>query len=290
MTRCNGWILAALVSGSLILPGTAFAAGGESADYEDEGPSSTLDLNYKLFIGGIPLGRIDVSTRIRNGTYNVSSSLETEGIVNSFWQSRIEATSSGLLQASAFLPSVYDSYYQGPKGKRQQVTLSFGPEGPIGLFADPPYKVSKYPVTDEQKRATIDPLSAVVYVTTGMTADAGNPCGSAAPVFDGRRRYDIVLEFREEERIKMDNGLYEGPAFRCQLIYKQIAGFKPKILKEGQNFPPIYAWIVPFDGKIDATRRYYVPLRIWADTDYGMAVAVVSRFKLDGDRVRDGPG
>ena len=69
------------------------------------------------------------------------------------------------------------------------------------VFADPPYNTKKYPVTDEEKKAGYDPLSAATLFLAGLRASASNPCGTAAPVFDGRRRYNIQNEEAQRQTI-----------------------------------------------------------------------------------------
>jgi len=69
-------------------------AGGEGTD---DSPASTLDLSYDLYVGGISLGKVGMSARFQGEDYKAISTLETKGIVNAFWQSKIEASSSGLL-------------------------------------------------------------------------------------------------------------------------------------------------------------------------------------------------
>ena len=44
-------------------------------------------------------------------------------------------------------------------------------------------------VKPEDTKNTLDPLSAITLIFSGLGAEAGNPCTVTAPVFDGRRRY-----------------------------------------------------------------------------------------------------
>ena len=47
--------------------------------------------------------------------YHAVSTLQTSGVVNAFWQSEIQATSSGKLGAKNFMPGLYDSFYTGQR-------------------------------------------------------------------------------------------------------------------------------------------------------------------------------
>ena len=136
-------------------------------------------------------------------------------------------------------------------------------------------------MTPAQQKGTCDPLSAISYMVTGVGAAADNPCGVTLPVFDGRRRYDVEITRIKDTNVSMDNGLYKGKALLCQMKYKQLAGYKPKVIKEGASFPLINAWVAVFPSAVTG-RNYVVPLRVWADTSYGVIAAVTTSIKIDG--------
>ncbi len=271
------WRMAILVA---LLPGAAFAAGGEAAQ-TTAAPASTLKMAMTLYAGGIKLGSVDLDAAIRGKQYRAVSNLETAGVVNAFWQSRIQATSTGEIGGRDFQPRLYDSFYVGRANHKQEVSLSYDDGGAIRLYANPPYDIARYPVSAAQKKDTFDPLSAIVYVTAGAGADAANPCNVTAPVFDGKRRYNIEIKKEKDTRVEMDNGLYKGTAILCQARYVQVAGFSQKVLDERDSFPVIHAWIVTFPSKIPG-RNYAVPLRVWADTPYGVVAAVTTALNIDG--------
>ena len=259
---------------------SARAAGGAGA----EAPALTgsqLQMAMTLYAGGVTLGKVDLNATIRGDQYHAVSNLQTGGVVNAFWQSQIQATSTGTVAAKEFHPSLYDSFYTGRSDKKQEVSLTYDGSGPVRLYADPPYSTTGYEVTPEQQKATFDPLSAITYLVSGVGAAADNPCAIVLPVFDGRRRYNVEITKIKDTKVAMDNGLYKGNAVLCQLKYHQLAGFKPKVIKEGASFPTINAWIVTFPSAITG-RNYVVPLRVWADTSYGVIAAVATSLKIDG--------
>ncbi len=270
--------LAALTG--LWLAAPARAAGGAGAEQAAQ-PASQLQLALTIYAGGITMGKMDMDATIRGGDYHVVSNFQTSGVVNAFWQSEIQATSSGKLGAKSFQPVLYDSFDINHSGKKQEVSLSFENGNAPRLYADPVYSTNGYEVKPEDAKGSLDPLSAVMYIVTGAGADAANPCGLVAPVFDGRRRYNIEMTKAREVDIKMDNGLYQGKGLQCTIKYKQIAGYKPRMLKANESFPTINAWIATFHSAT-AERDYVVPLRVWADTPYGALAVVANALKVDG--------
>ena len=78
----------------------------------------------------------------------------------------------------------------------------------------------------------------------------------------------------------MDNGLYAGKATLCQIKYRPVAGMKPRVLRSGEDFPLINAWMVDFPAA--GGHVFAVPVRVWADTKYGQLSVVANSIKIDG--------
>ncbi len=265
---------------AMTLSPAAYAAGGEAA--QPSAPASTLDISYELYAGPFALGKVGVHQMFQGSLYKANSTLQTGGIVNLFWRAKIDAQANGTLLNGHLNPALYDSHSVNHQDKVQQVSLTYGPKGPPVLAANPPYKTNKYPVSDEQKKGTLDPVSAVAFMTTGVSAGNKTPCGSIASVFDGARRYDVAVDYLRTANIRTYNGLYDGPAYVCQIHYRQIAGFKQKILSEGSRFPDIFAWVASLPSRSNPAQHYLVPVRIWATTGFGNLTVTVSQLKIDG--------
>src|SRR5215469_15292436 len=259
---------------SLSLATAAQAAGGSGGEAPAQS-GSTLQMAMTLYAGGVTLGKVDLNTTVRGDQYHSVSNLQTGGVVNAFWQSEIQATSTGTVAPKNFHPGLYDSFYTGRSDKKQEVSLTYDTSGPVRLYADPPYPTTGYEVTPAQQKGTLDPLSAITYFISGVATSVENPCGVTLPVFDGRRRYDVELTKVKDTTVSMDNGLYKGKAVLCEAKYKQLAGYKPRVIKEGANFPLISAWITTVPSSVTG-RPYVVPLRVWANTEYGVIAAVAT--------------
>ncbi len=257
----------------------ALAAGGAGAE-QSTGPTSALQLAMTIYAGGITLGKVDMDAKFIGDKYHVVSNLETSGVVNAFWQSEIQATSTGNWSGHTLQPTLYDSFYTGHTDKKQEVSLTYEDGTPVRLYANPTYPLTGHEVKPEEKKSTFDPLSAVIYIASGAGAEANNPCSVLAPVYDGRRRYNIEMTKVQDIVIKMDNGLYKGPGIKCVIKYKQLSGYSARVLKE-QNFPAIYAWVATFPSGIPG-RSFAIPLRVWAESQYGVIAVVATSLKIDG--------
>ena len=263
---------------ALSLP--ALAAGGAGGEGPSQ-PGSRLEVAMTLYAGGITMGQMTLDTTLRSSEYHSVSTLQTSGVINAFWQSEIQATSSGKLGAKNFMPTLYDSFYTGRAGKKQEVSLTYEDGAPPRLYADPVYSTTGFEVKPDDAKNTLDPLSAITFIFSGLAAQAGNVCALTAPVFDGRRRYDIEITKVREVDVRLDSGLYQGKGVQCDARYRQIAGFRPRVLKQNEQFPVIHAWFVTLPSAV-AGRDYSVPVRIWADTKYGVLAMLATSLKVDG--------
>ncbi|HUJ03159.1 MAG TPA: DUF3108 domain-containing protein, partial [Rhizomicrobium sp.] len=169
------------------------------------------------------------------------------------------------------------------------VKVTFG-DGTPQVFADPPYSLTKYPVSDEEKKHALDPMSAATSILAGVTADAQNPCGKLAPVFDGRRRYNIEFTYVKDQKIKLDDGLFDGTAHLCTIKYHQIAGYKPKMIKEGQSWPTIYGLFADVPGANAPNGHYIVALKLWASTEWGTVSVELTKLNVNGTEVGGSKG
>jgi hypothetical protein len=260
---------------AFLIAGTAFAEpAGEIAPVAEP----NVGLAYSIAFWGIPFGQTSYQARFANDGYAASSHFETSGIVSLFWQATIDASASGHVTSASLTPGKYDSFYRRGDTKKERVEVTFDGRGAT-TSADPPYDTTKYPISDAEKRQAADPMSAITLVLAGVHVDQSNPCGTVAPVFDGRRRYNIEFSYLHDEPVNL-GALYHGPAHLCRLHYKQIAGFKPKILKEGAAFPPIYGDFADVSSPGAPDRRYLVPLKLWASVNWGTVSVQITRLDI----------
>jgi hypothetical protein len=262
---------------ALAIGGTALAQPAGMSVQHPPAPG-TVELSYSIAFWNIPFGQTSYHASFQNGGYAASSHFETSGIVSLFWQAIIDAAASGRVDAGSLAPKQYDSYYRRGDSKKERVAVTFD-RGYVITSADPPYDTQKYPVSDAEKRDADDPMSAVTLVLAGVDADRTNPCGTVAPVFDGRRRYNVEFAFVRDEPVNL-GGLFHGTAHLCRLHYRQIAGFKPKILKEGAAFPPIYGDFAEIPAPDAPDRRYLVPLKLWAHVNWGTVSAQITKLEI----------
>ncbi len=244
-------------------------------------PQNTIQLVWTVFLGGINLGTVGIKSSFSGDSYSAVSRLKTAGVVNSFYESVIDASSVGTVAGNAIHPQKYDSSYNGEKSE-QRVSLAYAANG-IQLFSDPPYDVNRFPVSDDQKAGTVDPLSGIVYALAGISVTPQKRCGDTVRVFDGRRRYDVELKYIGTDKVSSSGG-YSGDTIKCEMQYKQVAGFKPN-LNNGNALPIITVWFATFQTKdVGPVKSFIVPVQLLAETPFGAAIAHARKITIDGEQ------
>ena len=243
--------------------------------------TSTLNVSYTIAFWAIPFGHTAYDGKIAANDYSAKMHFETSGVVSLFWKSKIDAVVNGGIGAHSITPSVYDSYSQDRDKPVQRVKVSFGKDGPETL-AEPPYNTSKYPVTDEQKKGAIDPMTAITAILSGVKVEAKNPCGTGVQVFDGRRRYDVTFSYVKDEPVKLTSGVFNGNAHLCEVHYNQIAGYKQKIVKEGKELPKMFVDFADISAAGAPNGHYVVAVKLWSTLSLGTVTATLDALKVDG--------
>lgn len=257
----------------------AAAAGGGADDVRAGDQPTNVQIVWGVFLGGVKLGKISIAATLNGEDYSAVSQLETGGVVNAFWESKILADTRGVIRR-AMTPFAYNSDTLSERSN-QKVNLGYTDGFPAELFADPPYDLARFPVTDAQKRGTLDPLSGIVFAVAGVSVSESDPCGTVIPVFDGRRRYDLELTYVRTTEVSDGDHGYRGPVLECEMEYKQIAGFKPNLDPEKRALPKIYTHLAAVPRVDEPARNVFLPLKIWAETDYGTATAIARHVKVN---------
>jgi Protein of unknown function (DUF3108) len=240
---------------------------------------STLGIGYTIAFWSIPFGHTYYSGEITPTGYSAKMHFETSGIVSIFWKSTIDATVAGRLGEHTIAPIVYDSYSQDRDKPMQRVKVTFEGEVPQ-IYADPPYSTTKYPVSDAQKKDTLDPMSAITAILSGVKVTDRNPCGTGVEVFDGRRRYNVSFTYKMDEHVKLSNGMFDGTAHLCQIHYDEIAGYKQKIVKEGKTLPDMFVDFADVPAPGTPNGRYVVAVKLWASLSFGSVTATMDDLKV----------
>lgn len=250
---------------------------------QPESAGSTLSVGYDIAFWDVGFGHTNYDVTLTANGYSAKAHFETGGVIGVFWKSVIDASVSGSIGTHAIAPLTYDSYSRNRNRPLQRVKLDFDKDDPT-TFADPPYSLTDFPVTEEQKKGAVDPMSAITSILVAG-AGADSPCGNDVKVFDGRRRYDIDFTYLKDEPVKLKDGLFDGTAHLCQIHYHQIAGYNQKLVRQGRPFPDTFVDFVAMPDAGAPGGHYNVPVKVWTNMSLGTMTVTLDALKIDSEAV-----
>jgi hypothetical protein len=235
-----------------------------------------LDARYEATLAGIPVGKGVWTIDIADDQFTAQASGGTSGLLKAFAAGSGTGASQGRVVNGALLASSYLATTTTPKKTEAiRMVLANGNIKEFSIEPEPPVDPDRLPVTEANRHGVYDPMTASLLHVPGtgdlLTPDA---CRIGAPVFDGRMRYDLKLDFKRMETVKAEKG-YRGPVIVCAVYFSPVAGYIPdrpviKYLAAQRNIEITFAPV--------AGTRILVPFRMVIPTPLGVAMLEATEF------------
>lgn len=248
------------LAAALLGPSPSGAADGE-----------TIRLSYDAYLGPFYVVSAEAELRLAGDRYRVVTRARSEGVASMLFSWQSVARSEGVRAGRRLIPMRHavDGEW---RGEPRQIRLSYagayaGPDGaarPIDFQVRPPIDIAERdPVPEALTVGTVDPLSATLSVLLRIAG--GGRCEGQLPVFDGRRRYDMIVRPGAPEFLPaVHSSVFSGSAQRCEFELRRIAGFWKKPSRFGRRVTDPVLWVAsPLDGIPP------VPVRFTAETGFG---------------------
>ena len=257
--------VAALAVVATTIAGTGAAADSKAANGQAANEVAPLGFtaSYAVYTGGLHTIDFELGTTLSAGHFRAHMSAAPSAVLARLIPWALEASSSGRRQAAGFYPQHHRSA-DWWRGEQRWVEIDYRGGAPRALRAEPPVDGDPWRgIPGAALVGALDPVSAVAAIVLS-NAD-GVLCPPRVPVFDGKRRFDIVLEPLPPHHLKARGGSYGGPVQGCRLTFEQVAG---KADDDEFGRRPIIAWFadLPGDGPM-------VPVRLEMRTKYGPTIA-----------------
>ena len=163
-----------------------------------------LEAQYEATLAGIPVGKGAWTVDIGDDQFSAAANGGTSGLLKAFAGGSGTGAAQGRVVNGALVSTNYSaSTTTSKKTESIHMALANGTVKEYGIEPDPPVDPDRIPVTDAQRRGVYDPMSGAMIHVPG-TADPLSPeaCHTGAPIFDGRMRYDLSLDFKRMETVR----------------------------------------------------------------------------------------
>jgi len=234
-------------------------------------------LTYNIYAGGMHALTAQLNMDTTTDNYDVALKAQTKGFIGKLFPWAGDYTTTGLTQDNKLSPTIHKASSKWKK-KLKQTELEYQANGD---FKEKRVKKNGKTTTQSNIKSeltleTVDMLTGIL----SMLQQTGNThsCGGSAPVFDGKRRFNITFKDDGIDTIKKSKySTFSGPALRCIIDVKPVAGFKKKDQKRGwmaiQNHTnkrkkPPTIWLAQLEENGPV-----VPVRMEIRSDYGAVIA-----------------
>lgn len=231
-----------------------------------------LTLTYDLYSAGYPVLILEFQLTETEDSYRVAGLIHSTGIADFFMRYVLRTESVGTNGAEGLHPNLYTSDSHS-RVRQRSARLQFRADGSILTSLAPPEDPSHTSPTEQQIRGSFDPLAGIL--RAGHIVARLGHCTALIPIFDGRRRYDLVFSDEGIEHISPSNDYaYAGDARRCGIDMIKIAGFSTDPDSYGEKVDRALLWLatphpgapplpvrIEFTGALGPTKVWLVAVR-----------------------------
>jgi hypothetical protein len=238
-----------------------------------------LNAHFRISMTGVSIGQMSWIVDINAGTYTTSTNGRSSGALSMLMNGEGRVAARGIIDTDRLRPTFFSSNgTEDGETAGLQMTFEYGNVKTLRLDAPQKKKDERIPVSDADRRGVSDPLSAMLLIAPPGDQNAMEPahCDHVLPVFDGQRRYDLVLSYKRSDMIKLDSG-YAGPVLVCAVTLKPIAGYRADsmVVKYVAGRRDMEIWFAPITGT-----DVIAPARLVMPTLIGTLEIAADRFEV----------
>ena len=248
-----------------------------------EAPSA-LELEYEAYLGGMHAVSFKARVGMGEADYRAQVRLRSDGLLAKLVDFSLDAEAAGLAGSGGLRPQQFQVASQWRESTGRLVEISYAEDGAPALRVEPPAEEDDREEVPEALRwDTLDPISATLELVRQL-ARSGR-CEGEVAVFDGRRRYNVIIHHLGETILEAsDVAPYGGPAVRCGVSFERIAGFWRNARRQDSDEAMVEVFMAPMTASTPP-----VPVRIHAKNAFGALRIhlVAARPAAPGLRVQD---
>lgn len=214
--------------GLFVLPvGWALAAAPQAQDIgKPEVPPPAIHMarfDYQLYTAGLHPIDFSVDVALDPEHYAIAVQGHTQGVVDFFVRWISHTVTLGRLVEGHAVPVTSRSLNRF-HGTPRRISMDYRDGVPVTKVDPPLQQDDRDPVTPDEIPGTLDSTSAALDLV--LRVAQGESCEARERVFDGRRRFDMVVSDRGVARLAANQySPFGGEARVCDFTIQRIAGF-----------------------------------------------------------------
>ncbi len=257
----------AALAAVLVISAPPAAASARDAD---------VGLYYKVYVGGFHVGDLNFDIGLRPRKFDVEANIKSTGMIGRMFPWSMKAYSNGAFAGDGRVSPIAAGQSNNWRGKERYIDLSFEKGvARVKRIRPTPDADDRDRVPENLRAGALDLTSAIMTIIARMDSQA--ECAAQVPVFDGRRRFDLVVEPDGVDSLKPNRySPFGGATTNCIVWLDKKAGFKRRD-SSGWNDSDRKArvWLGRAFG--DAPP---VPIRLTFDTPFGALIAHLNKATM----------
>lgn len=243
-------------------------------------------ISYDVYAGGMHALKANYTTQKTADSYELNVSASTNGFIGKLFPWSATYESEGNIEKGTFTPHHYTSTSAWKKDEKiKKITFTDGDVNKVSVTEHgKTTSVHSKKIKSDLTSDALDLLTATVLSFEQLPNDL-TTCKSETIAFDGKRKFKIILSDGKTETLnKSRYSAFYGPALKCKITVKPLAGFSKKDQKRGwmaiQNHteehgkpPSIWLSRLEENGPL-------IPVRMQIASSYGAVIAHLTGFQV----------
>ena len=236
-----------------------------------------MTASYQIYFGGLNVLKAEALWEQGATGYRLAAAAETQGFVGWLnpWKGSTE--SRGQIAGGKVIPAHHRNWGTSDDSEsdgERLVALSYDADGRLTdtLVVPEQEWEGRHPLPADAGKGTLDPLSVIAGLAELL--QAGDRCEGRFAVFDGRKRYNLIVSDAGEKELRPTSySIYAGPARGCRLDYEMLGGHKIERSKYVETARERIVWVARLsDG------APLIPVRLEIETAYGTVMGHLTGF------------
>lgn len=205
--------------------------------------------DFNVGIGPFDASRTRFSYTLEPQTFEINSSVKTFGVFDTLYPFKADYKTAGKISPGGLLPLNYRYKSQTRFNKRSK-ELVYDDAGML-LYrkSSKNGRSKKISIPADDKNTGTTDLQTV-FAKLARQYQKVRFCDSRMPVFDGKRRFDVIFKDEGSEILpQTENSPFGGEAAKCSMYIDKLKNDDDDMLMQISSERPIYFWIMEHENK-----------------------------------------
>lgn len=221
---------------------------------------------YDFYVGGFRVAEAALTKTLDGDDgYEARTNVATRGVLEMLLRGRAASHVRGSHGSfGQLVPQGFATRYSSRRGE-QSITIVYQDASPAEIAFEPAATDTEKHAAPRDRLGALDPVSAAV--TALLPTTDTDLCNRSIPVFDGKRRFDVIFLPPDPARTgdSAPKPEWDTPLTRCLGVYERISGYGEETDERARYFP--------FDVWFEETEAgIFRAVRVAGNTKLGFAI------------------